>query len=357
MQVLDYVFLSNPVRLWALAAGVAVAGYLVLRIVLTVVRSRISKLAARTQTQWDDVVVMALGKTKALFLMILTISAGSSLLELPSRVRSAIEGISILALVIQGGIWVSAAFTAWLSAYTRKEMETDRRAATTLSALGFVVKLVLWSVIVLVALDNVGVDISTLVAGLGIGGVAVALATQNVLGDLFASLSILLDKPFVLGDFIIVDQHLGSVEKIGLKTTRIRSLWGEQVIFSNNDLLKSRLRNFGRMLERRVVFGVGVTYQTPRAKLARIPGILREAVEAQKQVRFDRSHLKEYGDFSIKFEVVFYVLAPEYNLYMDIQQAVYLRIHEVFEQEGIEFAYPTQTLYLARAGQGETAEN
>ncbi len=346
---LDLIFLENSVRAWAIAGGVAVGIYLILTVVLAVVRNRLSKLAARTRTQWDDIVVGALGRTKSLFLLVLAIAAGSSLLDLPGRVRAAIEAVTVLSLVFQGGIWVSAAFTTWLSAYTQREMETDRRAATTLSALGFVVKLVLWSIIVLLALDNLGVNISALVAGLGIGGVAVALATQNILGDLFASLSILVDKPFVLGDFIIVDDKLGSVEKIGLKTTRVRSLWGEQVVFSNNDLLKSRLRNMGRMLERRVQFSLGVIYQTPRAKLQRIPGIIRDAIQAQQKIRFDRAHLKEFGDFAISFEVVFFVLSPDYNTYMDIQQAIYLRIHEVFETEGIEFAYPTQTLFLSRS--------
>ncbi len=348
MGFLDLMFLENRVRTWVIAGAVALGIYLALTVVLAVVRNRLSKLAAHTKTQWDDIVVGALGRTRSLFLLILAIAAGSSFLDLPSRVRAAIEAITVLALVFQGGIWVSAAFTTWLSAYTRREMENDRRAATTLSALGFVVKLVLWAIIVLLALDNLGVNISALVAGLGIGGVAVALATQNILGDLFASLSILVDKPFVLGDFIIVDDKLGSVEKIGLKTTRVRSLWGEQVVFSNNDLLKSRLRNMGRMLERRVQFSLGVVYQTPRAKLQRIPAILREAIEAQEKIRFDRAHLKEYGDFAIVFEVVFFVLSPDYNKYMDIQQAIYLKIHETFETEGIEFAYPTQTLFLSR---------
>jgi small-conductance mechanosensitive channel len=251
---------------------------------------------------------------------------------------------------VQAGIWAGAILARWLESYRKREMQEDPATATTVSALGFVGKLLLWTAVLLLALDNLGVDITTLVAGLGVGGVAVALALQNILGDLFASLSIVLDKPFVLGDFVIVDEHLGNVEYIGLKTTRVRSLWGEQLIFSNSDLLKSRLRNFGRMFQRRIVFSIGVTYQTPRAKLEAIPGILREAVEAQEQTRFDRSHFKAYGDFAITFETVYYVTVPDYNTYMDIQQAINLRIHERFEQEAIEFAYPTQTLFLVKQG-------
>jgi len=198
-------------------------------------------------------------------------------------------------------------------------------------------------------LDNLGVDITALVAGLGIGGIAVALAAQNVLGDLFASLSIVLDKPFVVGDFLNVDDFLGSVEHVGLKTTRLRSLSGEQLVFSNNDLLNSRIRNYGRMFERRVVFSLGVTYETPPEKLRGIPTIIREAVEAKDKVRFDRAHFQKYGDFALVFEVVYYVLSSDYTLCMDIQQSVNLRIYERFAEEGIEFAYPTQKLYVTEA--------
>jgi small-conductance mechanosensitive channel len=163
-----------------------------------------------------------------------------------------------------------------------------------------------------------------------------------------------LDKPFVIGDCLIVNEHLGSVEHIGLKTTRLRSLSGEQLVFSNSDLLNSRIRNFGRMFQRRVVFEVGVTYQTPREKLARIPKIIREIVEAQELTRFDRSHFKEFGPHSLNIETVYHVLKPDFNTYMDIQQAINLEIHRCFEEEGIEFAYPTQTVFVASSDGGPT---
>jgi small-conductance mechanosensitive channel len=207
---------------------------------------------------------------------------------------------------------------------------------------------VLAAIAAVLILDNIpGVEITALVASLGIGGIAVALAVQNILSDLFASLSIVLDKPFVIGDFIIVDNCLGTVEHIGLKTTRLRSLSGEQLVFSNNDLLKSRVRNYKRMAERRVVFSVGVTYQTPLEKLERIPTLIRDTIEAQPAVRFDRAHFQGYGDFALNFEVVYYVLDPDYNRYMDIQQGINLGIYSSFAEEGIEFAYPTRTLYIA----------
>jgi small-conductance mechanosensitive channel len=215
-----------------------------------------------------------------------------------------------------------------------------------------VVKVVLWAAVVLIALDNLGVHITTLVAGLGVGGIAVALAVQNILGDLFSSVTIILDKPFVIGDFIIVGDFLGSVEHIGLKTTRVRSLSGEQLVFANSDLLKSRIRNFKQMTERRIVFAFGVIYQTAADKLAAIPGLVREIVEAQPQARFDRAHFKAFGGSSLDFEVVYWVTNPDYNLYMDIQQAINLGLFRRFAAEGIEFAYPTQTLYVEKLGAG-----
>jgi small-conductance mechanosensitive channel len=197
-----------------------------------------------------------------------------------------------------------------------------------------------------VALDTYGVNVTTLIAGLGISGIAVALAVQNVLGDLFASFSIVFDKPFVIGDFIIVGDYLGTVEYVGLKTTRIRSLSGEQLVFSNGDLLKSRIRNFKRMFERRVVFTIGVLYQTTYEHLIEIPKMIQSIIENQSQVRFDRAHFKEYGAYSLNFEIVYWIQNPDYNVYMDIQQTINLSIFKQFKEKGIEFAYPTQTLFV-----------
>jgi small-conductance mechanosensitive channel len=348
MELLDRLIYENTVRQWLVALGAALVIFFALWLIIYIVRNRLAALASRTRTQWDDVVVYVLSKTKGLTLFLVAVFVGSHLVQLPDRLDRIISRVAILGLLVQAGVWLSAGLRASLERYTRRELATDRGAATTISALGFVGKLVIWAVLLLVALDNLGVDITTLVAGLGVGGIAVALATQNILGDLFASLSIVLDKPFVLGDFVIVDDMQGTVEHIGLKTTRFRSLWGEQVVFSNADLLKSRLRNFGRMMERRVNFKLGVTYQTPREKLTLIPEIVREAITSQDKTRFDRSHFASFGDSALVFDSVYYVLSSEYLVYMNIQQAINLRIHERFEEEGIEFAYPTQTVVLTR---------
>jgi small-conductance mechanosensitive channel len=352
MDFLNTGFLGNSVRQWAIAVAVTIAAVLLLRVAVAVLVNRLVALSRRTATEWDDIIAAALAKTKFLVLLALGVFAGSQGLTLSDRARGALDNLAVVALLMQSGIWAGFVLSRWLESFRKREIQEDPATATTVSALGFVAKIALWTAILLVALDNLGVDITTLVAGLGIGGVAVALALQNILGDLFASLSIVLDKPFVLGDFLIIDEHQGKVEHIGLKTTRVRSLWGEQLIFSNSDLLNSRVRNFGRMSERRVVFSLGVTYQTPRARLARIPGMIREAVEAQERTRFDRSHFKAYGDFALLFETVYYVTVAEYNAYMDIQQAINLRIHERFEEDGIEFAYPTQTVFVVRQGGG-----
>lgn len=346
---LDTEVFSNPLSTWLGAAALAAGTWALLALAVRTVRGRLTRLAARTRAQWDDGVVHALGRTRSTALVVVALWVGASLLSLPPRSEIAIGKITALVALLQIGLWVSAGLTFGLDAYRRRELADDGGAATTVTALGFLARLALWSVLLLVALGNLGVDVTALVAGLGVGGVAVALATQSILGDLFASLSIVLDKPFVLGDFVVVGEQAGNVERIGLKTTRVRSLWGEQLVFSNGDLLSSRLRNFGRMEERRVLFGLGVTYQTPHAALAKIPGIVREAIEAQPDTRFDRSHFSEYGDFALTFESVYYVLSPDYATHMDRKQAILLAIHERFEREGIEFAYPTQTLFVERA--------
>lgn len=350
MELLNTSFYDNTLSTWLIALLVAVVTAVVLRILKALGGRHIARLAARTETTWDDSLVELLRHTKWLFLLIVALFAGSLLLALPVRVRGIANAVAAVALIVQAGIWLNAVILFWLEGYRQRKLKEDPASVTTMSAVSFVGRLVLWLVILLLVLDNLGVNITALVAGLGVGGIAVALAVQNILGDLFASLSIVLDKPFTVGDFLIIDDCMGSVEHIGLKTTRIRSLSGEQLVFSNADLLGSRIRNYGRMFERRVVFNLGVTYQTPREKLIKIPTIIREAVEAQASTRFDRSHFKEYGDFSLNFETVYYVLVPDYNTYMDIQQAINLRTHERFEEEAIEFAYPTQTLHLVREG-------
>ncbi len=347
MPELDYVFYGNEIQAWLVALGIAAGSILVLRLVEAVVVARLQRLTKKTSTVIDDIVIASVRKTKLIYLLIVAVYLGSRALELPERVHSFGWKTLIVASLIQAGVWVSVGLQMWLEHY--RETEEDGANRTTMNALSFIGRIALWATILLLVLDNLGIDVTALVAGLGIGGIAIALAVQNILGDLFASLSIVLDKPFVNGDFIMVGDLLGSVEHIGIKTTRIRSLSGEQLVFSNADLLGSRIRNFGRMEQRRVVFSIGATYQTPADKLEAVPNIIQEAVEAQDNTRFDRSHFSSYGDFSLNFETVYYVHSADYNLYMDIQQAINLQIYRRFGEEGIEFAYPTQTLFLEKS--------
>lgn len=350
MEVFTTEVMGNGYHEWLIAVGAAALMTVVLRALQGIFRKRMGRLAEKTSTRWDNYVVHVIGRTRFLFLLIFGIWFGARFLEIPANVEWWIRTVFIVALLVQGGIWGGELINVALEDYRKKKRDEHPEDVTTLGLIGLAGQVAVWSVVALLILDNLGVDITALVAGLGIGGIAVALAVQNVLGDLLASLAIVLDKPFVVGDFLAVDDLLGSVEKVGLKTTRLRSLSGEQLIFSNNDLLGSRVRNYGRMFERRVVFKLGVTYQTPRDKLKIIPGIIRDAIEARENTRFDRSHFSEYGDFSLNFESVYYVLSRDYNQHMDIQQAIYLAIHERFEAEGIEFAYPTQTVFLAKDG-------
>jgi small-conductance mechanosensitive channel len=344
--VLAAEFLGNTGRQWLNAAGVALFFLAVFFIVKPFVRARFAALAEKTETRWDDLFVELIAGTKGVAMITFAAFFGSLALALPEKARTIIVSVTLIALILQAGLWASRVLQFYIKQTIDRRQKRDPGSIAALNVTGWIGRLVVWSVVLLLVLENMGIDITALVAGLGVGGIAVALAVQNVLGDLFASLSIVLDKPFVVGDFLILDDYMGSVEHVGLKTTRLRSLSGEQLVLSNADLLASRIRNYGRMSERRALFTLGVTYQTPREKLKRIPEIIRESIEANEKTRFDRSHFKAYGAYSLDFETVYYVLEPDYALYMDIQQAINLAIHERFETEGIDFAFPTQTLFV-----------
>ena len=355
MQIMDYLqfnIAGNTLQTWLIATAIAAIFFVLAEVVRCLMVRQLNRLAKSNETALRTIILAVVKRTKWLFIFILALYVGTVVIEITAGIRSIINTVVIVALLLQAGMWGSAVLRVVSEQYRQQQMEKDPASITTLNVLNFIGKIVLWSLVLLLVLDNLGVNITALVAGLGVGGIAVALAVQTILGDLFASLSIVLDKPFVVGDFLIVGDLLGSVEYVGLKTTRLRSLSGEQLVFSNSDLLSSRIRNYGRMYQRRVVFNLGVTYQTPRDKLIKIPEIVRAAIEQQDKTRFDRSHFKEYGDFALLFESVYYVEGPDYNEYMDIQQAVNLQIHEQFEQQGIEFAYPTQTLFVQKNGKG-----
>ncbi len=294
----------------------------------------------------DDLILTVARRTKGAFILLLAAYVAALTLPLSEAARRILDAGAIILLTVQVAIWSSAAFVGMIDKEKRRRLVADPSAAAAFGLMGFFVRVGVWSAAFLLVLTNLGYQIGPLLAGLGVGGIAVAFALQSILGDIFCSIAIVLDKPFALGDFIIVGDFMGSVENIGIKTTRLRSLGGEQIVFSNADLLGSRVRNYKRMFERRVVFPFSVVYETSLDKLERIPGIVRAIIEPMDQVRFDRAHFKEFGDFSLNFEVVYYVLTPDYNVYMDIQQRINLALFKAFDEEDVAFAYPTQEIIL-----------
>ncbi|MDD3764083.1 MAG: mechanosensitive ion channel family protein [Nevskiales bacterium] len=351
----NLLILDNPLSHWLTALGVALAINVIVGVVKWVIIARLSYIAGKTQTELDDSLIAVTRRTKQWLVFFVTLYIGTLYLTLPDKAVMVLKAAATVAAFVQAGLWGNTAIEFWLSRYRKRALEVDASAATSLGALNFLGRTLLWAVLLLVALDNLGIDVTALVAGLGVGGIAVALAVQNILGDLFASLSIIIDKPFVIGDFIIVDSYMGTVEHVGLKTTRIRSLGGEQLVFSNSDLLGTRIRNYKRMYERRIVFSFGVLYQTTPEQLEQIPQMVKEIISGIDKTRFDRAHFAKFGDSSLDFEVVYWMLDPDYALYMDAQQRINLSLVRRFAEAGIDFAYPTRTLFVEGPVRVETA--
>jgi len=337
-------------RRWLIAIAVFFAALLLFYLCKWIAQRRLARLAARTASGWDDAVVEAIQQTRFWLMAVLAIYLASRVLAPAPQIAQLLQTAAVLAFILQAGLWGNLVIDRGLQQHAERKLQNDPASLLTITALVFIGKLALFTVLLLLALSNLGINVSALITGLGIGGIAVALAVQNILGDLLASMSIVFDKPFVPGDFIIVGDSMGTVQHIGLKTTRLASLSGEQLVFSNNDLLQSRIRNFKRMKERRAVFTLSVRYQTAPEQLQQIPNIIRAAVEAQSLTRFDRAHFIKFSPSSLDFEAVYFVLAPEMNTYLDIQQAINFALLDRFSALGIKFAHPIQTVYLNRDG-------
>lgn len=329
-------WLSSELFQWALAASVAVGLTLVLDIIRRLIIKRFERLAARTSNNIDDIILDVARKTKFWFLFVIGAGVGLTMVTLSPKATLVVQIVFSALTALQIGLWA----TTLLEGIVNRWLAHESRAGVSRNTMGAVRLLgrtVIWSVLLLVVLDNAGVNITTLVAGLGIGGIAVALATQNILGDLFSSLSIVLDKPFEVGDAIVVDEYSGSVEHIGLKTTRVRATSGEQLIFSNSNLLSSRIRNYRRMSERRIEFSIAVAYDTDADKLPKIVDLLKELISGQ-EVRFERAHFTGFGEVGMTFQAVYHMLTPDYNKFMDTQQAIHLGIVNGLEALGVELA-------------------
>jgi small-conductance mechanosensitive channel len=345
----EYTIFGNSLQRWLLSICLIILVYLLLLLIKKVFEVHVSKWAANNNTQVDDFVVDLIVRTKKITMLVVALYIAVKVLTLNSGLSTFLRVATMLVLLLQSGFWASELITYLIQHQVSKRLKTDAGEATTLSALGTVAKGVVWCVLLVMALDNIpGVEVSTLIAGLGIGGIAIGLAVQNILGDLLASLSIVLDRPFIIGDFILVGDLMGTVEHIGVKSTRLRSLTGEQLVFSNSDLLASRIRNYQRMERRRVVFELKVTYQTPYEKLAAIPAMLQQIIDPKEGITFERAHFKSFTDSALSFEVVYWIEKSDYQFFMDQQQAINLELVQMFHTQDIHFAYPTQMLYMEK---------
>lgn len=346
-EILQQTLYGNRVSDYFISLGTFLGGIIVIQIFKGFILNRLHAWAEKTAHTLDDLLVDVVGK-KALPLFY----AGVFYLSIqPLALNPALSGIIRIFVVIVVTIYavrflMSLLVYVFETYWLKKEQETSRRLA--LRVILTSGKIVIWTVAIIILMDNLGIKVSALVAGLGIGGLAIGFAVQAILKDLFNYFVIFFDRPFELGDFIIIGDYMGTVDHVGIKTTRLTSLSGEQLVFSNTDLTDSRIRNYKKMSRRRVVFRLGVIYQTSTQQMKEIPGIITDIIKGVDDTVFDRAHFFSYGDFSLVFEVVYYVLGNDYNKYMNIQQEINFKIMEEFEKRGIEFAYPTQTLFISK---------
>lgn len=349
LHLLDNVYAGNTLRAYLTALAVFIALLIVLKIIQVVVVSNLKRLAKKTKTNFDDLMVAMINRVSPPFYLLFALYLAGRMLYISTYYLKLID-IAFIALVVYQVIQILGIAIDFFIKNLLGKSGSQKVAENKMiiKMLGNFMKVILWAFGLLILLSKAGIDISSLVAGLGIGGVAIALAIQNILGDMFGSISLITDKPFVIGDFIIIGEDMGTVEKIGMKTTRIRTLQGEELIVPNKDLISSRIQNFKRMQERRIQFSFGVTYDTPTKKLKEIPQIVKDIITSLPNTHFDRAHFKTFGDFSLNFEVVYFIKNNDYNKYMDTQQKINFAIREAFEKEKIEMAFPTQTLFVKK---------
>lgn len=353
---LDRTYFNNTVRDYLIALGILLVALLVIRIVRGVLISRLRKWAATTDNTLDDLVVNTVSRFGLPVLNFLALYLAINSLNLSAGIYRVLEVATASVIAFFLIRLVATTIRYLLESYVRRQ-ENGAEKVNQVQGIILIISVVVWGIGLIFLFSNLGYDVTAIIAGLGVGGIAVALAAQNILGDLFNYFVIFFDKPFEVGDFIIVDEKMGTVEHIGIKTTRVKSLTGEQLVFSNSDLTNSRIHNYKRMSRRRIVFALGVIYQTKPEQVREIPDIIREIIGKCNSASLDRVHLKSFDESSITYETVYYVESPEYNVYMDIQQSINLTIFEEFNKRGIEFAYPTRTLFLNREPAEEPEEN
>jgi small-conductance mechanosensitive channel len=343
-EILQRIYWGNTVTAYLIAAGGIIAAWLILKVIKGIVIHFLKKKSQRTNNIFDDLLIGAIEKfaIPCIYLLVnygiitqLTLQPKlARILEVAIMVITIYFVVKLINFVIHGAI---------LLRMNRKKAGPER--VKQLSGILMVVKGIIWAFGLITLIDNLGYDITTLIAGLGIGGIAIALAAQNILGDLFSYFVIFFDKPFEVGDFILANDYMGVVEKIGIKTTHIRSLDGQQLVMPNSELVKTVINNFKRLERRRVVFNIRLVYYTPSEKVRQIPSIIKEIITNTKNASFDRAHFQSFGEFSLNYEIVYYVNSPDYVLRMNTHQEICFAILDRFEKEKIKFALPTQTIF------------
>jgi small-conductance mechanosensitive channel len=344
-DILSRVYYNNTAQDYLMALGIIVGGIVALALFRKVIFSRLKKWADRTENTLDDFAVRAIEKFGLPALNFVILYVGINYLTLSEKANQVIR--IAVAVIVTFFILRLLSTTALqgLQSYVRRQDQGEEKVKQ-LGGIMLILNIIIWSIGIIFLFDNLGYDVGTIIAGLGIGGIAIALAAQNILGDLFNYFVIFFDRPFEIGDFIEIDDKKGNVEHIGIKTTRLKSLTGEQLILSNSDLTKSRLHNFKRMQRRRIEFKIGVTYEATLEQIQKIPTIIKDIISSIEGITLDRTHFMEYGEYSIVFQTVYFVENADYNVYMDIHQTINLRLFEEFEKRGIELAYRTQSVFL-----------
>jgi small-conductance mechanosensitive channel len=346
-NVLEKEYFGNTVEHYLIALAIIVGTIIFIRLFRKRMLNQIKKWTQNTQTKLDDYLIGGIEKFGLPILNFVAIYVGLSFLVLPEKVTRIIGNAFTVVFIFYLVRLISSMIRLMLESFIGSQ-EGGQEKLKQINGIMLLINGVIWMLGFLLLFDNLGYNVTTIIAGLGIGGIAIALAAQSILGDLFNYFVIFFDRPFEIGDFITVDDKKGTVEYIGIKTTRLKSITGEQLVFSNSDLTNSRIHNFKRMEQRRVVFSLGVIYQTPPQLLEKIPTLIKGIVEAQPGVTFDRAHFQKFGASSLDYEVVYFVGTADYNQYMNLQEKINMEIFNVFAQEGIDFAYPTQSIIFTR---------
>ena len=346
-DIVQYEFLGNPVMNWGLALITFLVTLTVLPIIKGFIAARRRSWTPNDRLQFHSAIeltTLLVARTSRGFLFVVALFLASRHLTFPPRLERVIEIVIVCVFWLQVGLWAMASVRFGIDQRRIRSTGLDSILAGSMDVILFCAGLIIWAMVALLALDNLGVEIKPLLAGLGIGGIAIALAVQTVLSDVLASMSITLDKPFGVGDSLTIGDYQGTVEHIGIKSTRLRSISGEQIIIANADIIKARVRNFGRMGDRRAVFQFGVNYDTPTDVLALIPGEVRKIVEAQANTRFDRCHFLTYGDTALQFELVYFMTKSDFAVYADTQQAINLALLDRLRELKVQLAAPTRAL-------------